>query len=116
FRGGALLGRGIGQRLAAKAWHPALPVQPREDLPDCAEVIRRVGRRGESGGRAHVVPARPRRDDLTPFVSFAAKTVAQGSPLVVGHRGAPPTGVPVGAGPRVRVALGPAVQNGEAKM
>ena len=40
-----------------------------------------------------------RGDDLLPFGGFAAETVAQSSPPILRHRGALPTGVPVGAGP-----------------
>ena len=53
-----------------------LPIEPREDLPDCPEVIRRVGRRGESGGSAHVVPTRAGSDDLSPFFGLVPQAVA----------------------------------------
>src|SRR5207247_358091 len=90
-------------------------LQRRKDLPDSRDVIGRVSRGGESGGSAHVVPTRARGDDLPPFVGFVAETVAQSSPLILGNRGALPTGVPVGAGPRIRLARRPAVQDGEAE-
>ena len=52
-----------------------LPIQPREDLSDCPEVIRRVSGRGESGGSAHVVPIRAGGDNFSPFFGFVAETV-----------------------------------------
>jgi len=54
----------------------SLPIQPREDLPDCSEVIRRVSGRGESGSSADVVPTRAGGDHLSPFFGFVAETVA----------------------------------------
>ena len=63
---------------------------------------------------ADVVPVGAVGDDVSPCFGFAAKTVAQRSPLIVGHGGALPTGVPVGVGPRIRFARRPAVQEREA--
>src|SRR5262245_27687739 len=67
-------------RLVWPAPHATLPlqgfIQPREELPDCPEVIRRVSGRGESGGSAQVVPMRAGGDDLSPFFGFVAETVA----------------------------------------
>ncbi|MGH7496056.1 MAG: hypothetical protein ACREOO_27190 [bacterium] len=53
-----------------------LRIQPRQDLPDCPQVIRRVSGRGESGGSAHVVPIRAGGDDFPPLFGFVAETVA----------------------------------------
>jgi hypothetical protein len=94
----------------------SLRIQPREDLLDCPEVIRRVSGRGESGGSAHVVPIRAGGDDHSPFFGFVAETVTQSSPLILGNYGALPTAVPVSAGPRIPFACRPAVQDGEAEM
>jgi hypothetical protein len=52
-----------------------LSIQPREDLPDCPEVIRRVSGRGECGGSAHVVPIRAAGHDLSPFFGFVAQAI-----------------------------------------
>src|SRR5262245_15688790 len=93
----------------------ATTTQPGEDLPDGPEVICRVCGRGEPRRRRQVVPACSGRDDLLPLLGFVAQTVAERSPLLVGHRGALPTGVPVSAGPRVRLARGPAIEDGEAE-
>ena len=92
-----------------------LPIQRREDLPDGPEVIRRVSGRREGGGSGHVVPIRAGGDDLSPFFGFVAETLAQRSPLIVGHCGALPTAVPVGTGPRIRLARRPAVQDGRGR-
>src|SRR5262249_19156581 len=93
-----------------------LPIQPREELSDGPEVVRRVSGRGKSGGSSHVVPIRARSDDLSPFFGFVAETVAEASPLTVGNCGALPTAVPVSAGPGIRLTRRPAVQDGEAEM
>src|SRR4051794_37777747 len=93
-----------------------LLIQPRENLPDCPEVIRRVSSRGESGGSTEVVPIGARGDDLPPLFGFMAESGAESSPLILGNRGALPTAVPVSAGPRIRLARRPAVQHQEAEM
>src|SRR5262249_55577740 len=54
----------------------SLHIQPREDLPDRPEVIRRVSGRGESGGSAHVLPIRTSDDNFSPSFGFVAETVA----------------------------------------
>ena len=79
--GGAVCARGYHFSLTStnsSIFHApsSLPIQPREDLPDCPEVIRRVSGRGESGGSAHVVPIRAGGDDLSPFFGFVAQTGA----------------------------------------
>ena len=51
-------------------------IQPRQDLPDGPEVVRRVSGGGESGGSAQVIPIRASGDDLPPFVGFVAETIA----------------------------------------
>src|SRR5258707_5355869 len=93
-----------------------LLIQPRQDLPDGPEMICRMSGGGKSGGSAQVVPMRAHGNDLPPFVGLVAEASAEGSPLIVGNRGTLPTGVPVGAGPRIRLARCPAVQDGEAEM
>src|SRR5260370_39535556 len=92
-----------------------LRIHPRKDLPDRPEVICRVSGGGESRGSAHVVPSRARGDDLPPFFGFVPEALPECSPLIVGDRGAPPAGVPVGAGKWIRLARRPAVQDGEAE-
>ena len=54
----------------------SLRIQPREDLPDGPEVIRRVSSGRERGRSAHVVPTRASGDDPSPFFCFVAETVA----------------------------------------
>src|SRR5262249_55653831 len=55
-------------------------------------------------------------DELSPFLGFAAETLAQSSPLIIGNGGALPTAVPVRTGPRIGLTGRPAVQDGEAEM
>src|SRR5262245_15092483 len=90
----------LPHRPAAAAASPAcrrLLAQPRHNLPDGSEVIRRVRGRGEGGRSAHVVPIRAAGDDLSPSFGFVAQAVAERSPPIVGNRSTLPTAVPVGA-------------------
>src|ERR1044072_7617661 len=96
---------------------PLLParIERREDLPDGPDVIGRMGGGGERGGGAHAVPAGARGDDLPPGGRFVTEPVAQRAPLILGTLGVLPAGAEVGARERIRLAGGPAVQDGEAE-
>src|SRR5262249_25586862 len=80
-------GRPWSAAAACWAFSLRLLIQPRQNLPDGPQVIRRVRGRGESGGGAHVVPVRAGSDDLSPLFGFVAQAVAERSPLIVGNGG-----------------------------
>src|SRR4051812_21067539 len=103
--------KAIPPRIAARAGRSLAGYSARKNLPDGTEVIGGVSGRGERGGSAHGVPSLTCGHNLPPLFGLLAEIVAQRSPLFFGNCCALPTGVPVGAGPRIRLARRPAVQH-----
>ena len=87
-----------------------------ENLPDCAQVVGRVGGAGQcTAGRRSSQSVR----DATAACHFLyswRKCVAQLLPLLFGDDGAFPTGFPIGIGPEVPLSFRPAIQECQAEV